>query len=219
MERADGERTLVFQVDLDPVRSYIRSYTRESPSTTEPDAAYVTAIPRMLEALDSLGAKEAFDDHSMRGRDKIFEVRRVYNDVNFIDEFLTEEFVARHHMYRYRQDPASGEIRVVSRDWEQVKRELLARLANMGQPYMYLVDANFRNRGELYLAHQWNGLDLDIKKAEGVLKNLRVIWGRPVHCQARIDDQQILFTCDDADEAPTRQKINEETPKPAHVIE
>ena len=84
---------------------------------------------------------------------------------------------------------------------------------------MYLVDANYRNRGELYLAHQWNGLDIDIAKASGVLKNLRLIWNRPVHCQARIDEQQILFTCDDPNEPPSRQKINDDTPKPAHIIE
>ena len=86
----------------------------------------------LWESMEALGAKESHDDHSMRGRDKIFEVRRVYNDVNFLDEFLTEEFVARHHMYRYRRDPNTGEIRVASRDWKQVKQELLARLSNMG---------------------------------------------------------------------------------------
>lgn len=173
----------------------------------------------LWESMDSLGAKERHDDHSMRGRDKIFEVRRVYNDVNFIDEFLTEEFVERHHMYRYRRDPNTGEIRVASRDWEQVKHEILARLSNMGQPFMFLVDANYRNRGELYLAHQWNGLDIEVAKASEVLKHVRRIWGRPVHCQARIDDQQYLFTCEDPGETPSRQKINEETPKPAHVVE
>ncbi len=43
------------------------------------------------ERLDSLGAKRRYDDKSMKGRDKIFEVRRIYNDVNFIDEFLTPD--------------------------------------------------------------------------------------------------------------------------------
>ena len=39
----------------------------------------------------------------MKGREKIFEVRRIYNDVNFIDEFLTPEFVERHQMYQRLQ--------------------------------------------------------------------------------------------------------------------
>src|SRR5215813_2178569 len=36
------------------------------------------------ERLDTIGAKEAFDDKSMKGREKILGVRRIYNDVNFI---------------------------------------------------------------------------------------------------------------------------------------
>ncbi|MEO1128524.1 MAG: SpoVR family protein [Planctomycetota bacterium] len=171
------------------------------------------------ERLESLGAKEKHDDRSMRGREKIFEIRRIYNDVNFIDEFLTEEFVERHNMYRYRQDPRTGEIRVVSRDWQQVKQELLARITNMGQPFMFVADGNYMNRGELFLAHQWTGIEIDVAKATEVLRNLRIIWGRPVHCQARVDDQMYLFSCDDPGEAPRRQKITDETPEPAHAIE
>ncbi|MBL0927530.1 MAG: SpoVR family protein [Phycisphaerales bacterium] len=171
------------------------------------------------ERLETLGARERHDDRSMKGREKIFEVRRIYNDVNFIDEFLTERFVEEHRMYRTRRDPQTGEVRVVSRDWKQVKQELLARLSNMGQPFMYVVDGNYLNRGELYLAHQWNGLDLDLAKAGEVMRNLRLIWGRPVHVQARCDDQMFLLTCADAGEAVKREKIGEETPKPAHVME
>ncbi|MCA9245399.1 MAG: SpoVR family protein, partial [Phycisphaerales bacterium] len=49
------------------------------------------------ERMSEIGERERHDDHSMRGREKIFEVRRVYNDVNFIDEFLTPEFVVKHN--------------------------------------------------------------------------------------------------------------------------
>ena len=33
------------------------------------------------------------------GREKIFEVRTIHNDVTFIDEFLTPEFVDRFRLY------------------------------------------------------------------------------------------------------------------------
>ena len=170
------------------------------------------------EAIDDLGAREKHDTGAMAGRDKIFEIRRIYNDVNFIDEFLTEEFVEKHQMYRYRRDPHTGEIRVVSRDWKQVKQQLLYRITNMGQPFMYVVDANFMNRGELYIAHQWNGLDLDLGQSAQVLQNIRKIWGRPVHYHARIEDDMWLFTCDDPAHEPTKQKIRESTPQPAHWV-
>ena len=176
------------------------------------------------ETLGRVGEKERYHDHSMRGREKIFEIRAIYNDVNFIDEFLTEEFVERHRMYRYKRDPRTGEVRVASRDWLQVKRELLARITNMGQPMMYVVDANYRNRGELYLAHKHADdkleftLELDVAKAMDVLRNLREIWGRPVHCHCILDDTPYLISCDDPAAAPTRTKVAEDTPPPAHNI-
>ncbi|MBL8745959.1 MAG: SpoVR family protein, partial [Phycisphaerae bacterium] len=125
---------------------------------------------REWERLETIGSKEAYDDRSMHGRDKIFEVRRIYNDVNFIDEFLTEEFVEKHRMYRYKRDPQTGELRIVTRDWKQVKHSLLFQITNMGQPFIHVLDANYQNRGELYLHHQWNGLDLELAKAGEVLK-------------------------------------------------
>ena len=173
------------------------------------------------ERLENLGEREAFDDKSGKGREKIFEIRRIYNDVNFIDEFLTEEFVERHKMYRYRRDPQTGEVRPVSRDFKQVKQALLYRITNMGQPFIYVVDANYLNRGELYLSHQWNGLDVEIAKANEVLRNLRLLWGRPVHLQVRIDDQQVLLSCSDPEPSTPvkKEKITDSTPKPALVVE
>lgn len=171
------------------------------------------------ERAENLGQKQRHDDHSMKGRAKIFEVRRIYNDVNFIDEFLTEEFVEKHRMYRFRRDPQTGELRVASRDYEQIKQSLLYRITNMGQPFIYVVDANYLNRGELYLAHQWNGLDMDLARAGEVLQRLRRLWGRPVHAQMRIDDEPMLLSCQAPDEPIKREKISDSIPKPAHVME
>ncbi len=171
------------------------------------------------ERMEGLGAKEATDDASKKGREQIFEVRRIYNDVNFVEEFLTEDFVQEHEMFRFRRDAgAPAQVRIVSRDFEQIKQALLQRISNMGQPFMYVVDANYVNRGELYLAHQWNGLDLDAAKAAEVLKALRAIWGRPVHVQARLEDEMHLLTCAEPEGAVKREKIGEKTSPPAHLI-
>lgn len=168
--------------------------------------------------LENLGERERFDDRSMRGREKIFEVRRIYNDVNFIDEFLTEEFVERHQMYRYKRDPQTGEMRVVSRDWKQVKQSLLFQITNMGQPFIHVLDANYQNRGELYLGHQWNGLDLDLAKAGDVLKALRTIWGRPVHIETRLDEERMLFSASEPEGQIKKEKISERTARPGNEL-
>ncbi len=174
---------------------------------------------RDWDRLEHLGAKDEFDDRSMKGREKIFEVRRIYNDVNFIDEFLTEEFVEKHQMYRYKRDPQTGELRIVSRDWKQVKHSLLFQITNMGQPFIHVLDANYQNRGELYLGHQWNGLDLELSKAGEVLKALRAIWGRPVHLATRLEEDSMLFSAIEPDGQIKKEKISERTARPGNELE
>jgi stage V sporulation protein R len=129
-------------------------------------------------------------------------------------------------MYQTGRDPRTGEIKIVSRDFERVKQTLLYRLTNMGQPMMYVADANYLNRGELYLANKWNGLEVDAARALPVLQNLRAIWGRPVHLQIRVQEDMWLYTCATPDGEPaltpggpiTRQKITDSTPEPAHAV-
>lgn len=148
------------------------------------------------------------------GREKIFQIRAIYNDVTFLDEFLTPEFVDDQKLYHYRQDPNSGRMVVVSRDFEKIKKQLLFMLTNHAQPYIFVVDGNYRNRGELYLAHRHSGADMDIKYAVETLKNLQSVWQRPVHLCARIDDEAILFSFDG--EQSTQQHVDERIDKPAH---
>jgi hypothetical protein len=83
--------------------------------------------------------------------------------VTFIDDFLTPEFVDRYKMYHYRQDPATGRMVVVNRDFRRDQADDALQLTNHGQPFIYVVDGNYANRGELYLAHKHIGFDLDIK--------------------------------------------------------
>ena len=170
------------------------------------------------ENLEGLGAKERFDDGSMKGREKIFEVRRIYNDVTFIEEFLTPEFVERLQLFQTKRDESTGEVRVASRDFDRVKQTLLHYLTNRGEPFIYVVDGNYRNRGELFLSHQFAGMELDAGKAEHVLTNLRLLWGRPVHLQMRFRDDAFLLSCDGAGEAVRRERIDDDTVEPAHLL-
>ncbi|HET6252102.1 MAG TPA: SpoVR family protein [Tepidisphaeraceae bacterium] len=164
----------------------------------------------------NLGEREKWDKGLGLGREKIFEVRKVYNDVNFIDEFMTPEFIEKHKFYQYGRDPHTGQLRILSRDPQRIKQTMLYQLTNMGQPFIYVVDGNYANRGELYLAHKHNGLDIEIKFAVETLKNLYRIWQRPVHLQARIDDDMILFSF--SGDQPKQQTIHDELPKPAHQV-
>jgi len=168
------------------------------------------------EECESIDEVRQWDKKLGLGLDKIFEVRRIYNDVTFIDEFLTPEFVDRFNLYHYRMDPTTGKMVVVNRDFDKIKAQFLFMLTNNTQPYLYVVDGNYANRGELYIAHKHNGLDLDIKYAVETLKNVQRVWGRPVHLQAVINEETVLFSCDG--EQSQQQKINDDLPKPAHTL-
>jgi stage V sporulation protein R len=168
------------------------------------------------EEADALGARKNWDKGLGLGRQKIFEVRRIYNDVSFIDEFMTPEFIEKHKFYQYGRDPHTGQLRIVSRDPVRIKQMMLYQLTNLGRPFIYVVDGNYCNRGELYLVHKHNGLDLEIKFAVETLKNVYKIWQRPVHLQARIDDDMILFSYDG--HQPKQQAIHDDLPQPAHQI-
>jgi stage V sporulation protein R len=165
---------------------------------------------------DDTDRKRKWDTKAGEGIAKVFEVRRIYNDVTFIDEFLTPEFVDKHKLYRYRYDPATGMYQIVSRDYKEIKRQLLFSLTNRGEPFIYVVDGNYCNRGELYLAHQHNGVDIQVSYAVPTLKNVFRLWGRPVHLQARIDDEQRLFSYNG--EELTEQRIHDDTPAPANKL-
>ncbi len=171
---------------------------------------------KSYEEADRLGERKAWDKGLGLGRDKIFEVRRVYNDVNFIDEFMTDEFIEKHKFYQYGKDPHTGQLRIISRDPRRIKQTMLYRLTNMGRPFIYVVDGNYNNRGELYLAQKHNGLDIEIKFAAETLKNLHAVWRRPVHLQAQIDEEMILFSFDGGQ--VKQQPIHASLPEPAHKV-
>jgi stage V sporulation protein R len=165
---------------------------------------------------DNLGEKKKWDKGLGLGREKIFEVRRIYNDVQFIDEFMTPEFIDKHKFYQYGRDPHTGQLRIVSRDPVRIKQTLLYQLTNLGRPFIFVCDGNYSNRGELYLAQKHNGQDIEIKYATETLKNVYRIWRRPVHLQAKIDDENILFSYDGSQ--PKQQTIHDDLPKPAHMV-
>ena len=77
-----------------------------------------------------------------------------------------------------------------------MKLKLLAGLTNFGQPFIYVTDANFENRGELMLEHRWEGIDLRIDYAKDTLKNLYQIWSRPVHHKTAVEGKCKMFTFD-----------------------
>ena len=148
------------------------------------------------EECDDVEKRRKWDLKLGLGRKKIFEVRRIYNDVTFIDEFLTEEFAERLKLFVYGFNPHTGRMEIVDRDYRKVKEQLIKQLTNFGQPWITVVDGNYGNRGELYLLHKWQGVELQLDEAMETLKSLYRMWKRPVHIETRLGGKGKLLSFD-----------------------
>lgn len=152
-----------------------------------------------FEECDDLEKKQTWDKKLGLGRQKIFEVRRVHNDITFIDTFLTPEFCQEQSYFSYLFNEQGQNYVIESREFAKIKQRLLFGLTNFGRPWIYVVDGNYRNRGELLLRHEYNGINLRLDRASDVLVNVQHVWGRPVHLQTVVDEKPHLLTYDGTD--------------------
>ena len=148
------------------------------------------------ERCDSMVEKAEWDKKLGLGRDKIFQVRRVYNDVMFIDEFFTPEFAERQKLFTFGYNRRSDHWEIKSREFMAIKTMMLKQLTNFGQPEIYVDDANYKNRGEMMLWHKHDGQDLKPDFARETLMNLARLWTRPVHVRTEADGKPLIWTHD-----------------------
>jgi stage V sporulation protein R len=133
------------------------------------------------------------------GRKKIFEVRALYTDVMFIDEFLTPEFVAERKLFTFGWSNRNDRFEIDTREFKAVKEKLLFQLTNFGNPFIVVEDGNHENRGELLLRHEHHGVDLDGEKAKETLRSLHRVWRRPVAIATTAEGRTVLMRYDGKD--------------------
>ena len=148
--------------------------------------------------------RECTDDDDRRrwntgageGLRKVLEVRRGCDDLALVDAYLTADLVDRLKLYTYGRDPRTGELVILDRDPDSIRRKLLRSLANGGQPVIELTDANFENRAELLLVHRFEGVPLDESLARETLRALHRLWTRPVHVETIVDASRVRWSFD-----------------------
>jgi stage V sporulation protein R len=148
------------------------------------------------EECDNLMVKRHWDMHLGLGQRRIFEVRELYNDVTFIDEFFTPEFCVEHKLFTFAWSSRNSRFEIDTREFQAVKDKLLFQLTNFGNPYIYVKDANFKNRGELLLWHDHQGVDLRGDYAHETLKALFRVWKRPVRIDTKADGRHVYLGYD-----------------------
>jgi stage V sporulation protein R len=153
---------------------------------------------------DDARAKREWDLQLGLGKQKLFEVRRIYNDIGFIDTFFTEDFCNRHQLFTYHYNERTGRYEIESREFQALKQKLLFMLTNFGQPTISVQDANYENRGALLLKHHYEGIELKLDEARDTIKNLYAVWKRPIYVETIIDDTPRLLSFDGREHATKR---------------
>ena len=132
---------------------------------------------------------------------KLFEVIEQDNDVTFLRQYLTENLVKKLDLYTYKQQEVDGEPMwvVQDTDWRRVRDVLTDSMTNFGQPILFVDDADYKRRGELYIRHAFDGKQLDPEYSKRTLRNVQLLWGRPVHLETIVDDDKCILSFDGED--------------------
>ncbi len=139
--------------------------------------------------------REKYGRTGGEGREKIFEVREMDNDVSFLRNYLTEELVEELDLYVFELVDEE-EWTITEKRWERVRDQLVANMTNFGFPYIEVTDGDYNRNRELYLMHRYEGAELDLKYARKVLEYVFKLWGRPVHLETRVDDDSLVLHFD-----------------------
>ncbi|WP_412839757.1 stage V sporulation protein SpoVR [Bacillus paranthracis] len=128
------------------------------------------------------------------GRDKIFEVREIEWDVSFLRNYLNKDLVMREDMYLFQRQ--GKEYKVIDKEWEHVRDQLVNMRTNGAFPYLVVEDGDYLKNGELYIKHSYEGIELDLKYLEKVLPYLHQLWGRTVHMDSIVESKGVVFSYD-----------------------
>ncbi len=140
--------------------------------------------------------KRSWDLRLGLGKEKIFEVRALYNDLTFIDEFLTADFCRDHKLFSFSWSSRNERYEIESREFKVIKDKLLFQLTNAGHPFIYVEDANYENRASSCSGTITRGWISRTDYAREVLRSLVRIWKRPVSVQSVSDGKPIVMRYD-----------------------
>src|SRR6266545_5208532 len=139
--------------------------------------------------------RERFGRIGGQGREKIFEVRELENDVSFLRNNLTEELCEELDLFVY-QLLDEEEWTITEKRWERVRDQLVANMTNFGFPYIQVEDGDYNGNRELYLKHCYEGTELDMRYARKALEHVHTLWGRPVHLETIVDEEPTVLRYD-----------------------
>lgn len=128
--------------------------------------------------------------------DFIFKVREQERDASFIRRYLTEELCKELNLFEYRKYTRDYIVTEVSDEegWKQI-RDTMANQVGLGMVPSIRVTEVKKAENVLYLEHEWDGRELQIKYAHETLKYIARLWGGKVRLRTQVRNTgQILET-------------------------
>src|SRR5690349_15480868 len=95
-----------------------------------------------------------------RGREKLFEVREMENDVSFLRNYLTEDLIKDLDLYLYKKE--GDEWVIAEKNWQKVRDTIVSNMTNFGYPYLVVDNGDYHGNRELYIKHLYEGQELDL---------------------------------------------------------
>ncbi len=142
--------------------------------------------------------QEKFGRKPGEGWAKLLEVRETENDISMLRNYLTEELCEKLDLFVYEL-VEEEEWTITEKRWQKVRDQLVANMTNFGFPYIEVTDGDYRGNRELYLHHRFEGAELDVRYARKVLEYVHKLWGRPVHLETVVEEEQRVMRFDGED--------------------
>ena len=156
---------------------------------------------RDYEECRDIKEKEMWDKKLGLGKEKVFEVRKHYNDYTAIQEFFTQELCESKQFFEWRRFP-NGEYKIQNRDFKSIKSKLLKRYLNGGLPDIRLTDPNHLGKGWLFIKHMFDGRPLDERYARETIISMHKLWQNTIILSTQnVEDEEFVFMCTGPDPA------------------
>jgi stage V sporulation protein R len=142
----------------------------------------------------SIVERQNWDTKEGGGWEKVLEVVKSYNDWFLLQEFLTDDLVDKLDLYIYEQVRIRDEVQLrrTKHTIKEIKELIVMSYGYSHIPSIAIVDG----RNDLFLQHNYFGMELDSKYAIETMKHLQRLWGTPIHLKTVIEGEEVTVNVD-----------------------
>lgn len=139
--------------------------------------------------------KNEWDDGSMKGREKMFEIIRSHTDWFFMQNFLTPELINDLQIYIYAKQESlfTDDWVITKQESKKIAKMIIMSFAHNNIPNIEIANGNFKNKGYLFLNHKWFGVGLDQKYCTETMRHIYNLWGNSIFIKTKQNKKDIIY--------------------------